>query len=66
MTESRVVRDFVEELLSNGKDANYIMMITNNTHWKTDPKDMQEVRQILKSFSVKLKKRFTEAERFSR
>ena len=63
MTATRTVRDFVEELLSNGKDADYIIMIASNTYWQTR---INEVIEEIKSFSIKLKKRFTEAQRFLR
>ncbi len=61
--EARTVRDFVEDLLSDGRDADYIRMIANNTHWKSR---LEEVKQIIESFSSKLGKRFTSWTGFSR
>ncbi len=56
MSEKRTVRHFVEDLLSDGKDAAYIVMIANNTCWQPQ---IEEVKEVIKSFSKKFKKRFT-------
>ena len=54
------VRDFVEDELSDGKDAAYILMIARNTYWKTK---LDEVKKEIESFSLKLGKRFTQTTR---
>ena len=56
MSEKRTVRHFVEDLLSDGKDAAYIVMIANNTRWQPQ---IEEVKEVLRSFSKKFRKRFT-------
>ncbi len=59
----RTAQEFVEDLLSDGKDADYIMLIASNTRWKHQ---LEEVVREIKSFSGKFKKRFTESGRFPR
>jgi hypothetical protein len=51
----RTVEAFVEDLLSNGKSARYIIIIAENTHWKTR---LLEVKEVLLGFSGKLSENF--------
>lgn len=53
--EDRTVQEFVEDLLSDGKTPRHIIMVAKNTRWKSD---IEEIIEIIKSFSGKLKKRF--------
>ena len=55
MSEKRTVRGFVEDLLSDGKSASYIIMIARNTRWEPQ---IEEVKEVIRSFSKKFKKRF--------
>jgi len=49
------MQEFVEDLLSNGRIPREILIIANNTRWNAD---IEEIREIIKSFSKKLKKKF--------
>ncbi len=55
--QKRTVRAFVEDLLSDGRTAEQIIIVAKNTVW--NPR-LDEVKQVLKSFSKKLKKVFTD------
>lgn len=55
MEENRTVQEFVEDLLSNGRTASQILTVAENTYWK--PR-IEEVKEVIKSFSKKFKKRF--------
>lgn len=56
MIMERTVQDFVEDLLSDGRTASQILMVTENTYWQAR---IEEVKQVIRSFSAKLKKRFS-------
>jgi len=51
----RTVREFVEDLLSDGIEPKQILAVARSTRWKSD---IEEVKEIIKSFSKKFKKRF--------
>jgi len=51
----RTVREFVEDLLSNGRTSKEVLIIAKNTQWASN---IEEIILILKSFSKNLKKRF--------
>ena len=53
--ENRTVREFVEDLLSDGRTAKQILAVADSTQWKLQTKEIEEV---IKSFSNKFKKRF--------
>ena len=53
--ENRTVREFVEDLLSDGRTPDEILVVAENTRWKVD---VEEIKSIIKSFSKKFKKRF--------
>ena len=53
--EKRTVRSFVEDLLSDGKSASYIILVARNTRWQPQ---IEEVKEVIRSFSKKFKKRF--------
>ena len=51
----RTVREFVEDLLSDGIEPKQILAVARSTRWKSD---IEEIKEIIKSFSKKFKKRF--------
>ena len=51
----RTVQEFVEDLLSNGRTAKQILAVAENTRWESK---IEEVKEVIKSFSKKFKKRF--------
>ena len=51
-TEIRTIRDFVEDLLSDGRSIKEIITVAQNTRWKGH---IDEIKEILKVFSKKLK-----------
>lgn len=53
--EKRTVRHFVEDLLSNGRSAEQILIVAKNTYWQPQ---IEEVKEVIESFSKKFKKRF--------
>ena len=53
--EKRTVRNFVEDLLSDGKSAKHILIVARNTYWQSQ---IKEVEEVIESFSKKFKKRF--------
>lgn len=53
----RELRDFVEDLLSDGRKARQIIIVADNSCWKGLE---TEILQILKTFFPKIKKRFKE------
>ncbi len=55
MSEKRTVRSFVEDLLSDGRSPKHILAVAQGTRWKLE---IEEVKEVLKGFSKKFKKRF--------
>jgi len=55
MEKGRTVQEFVEDLLSDGREPKEILVVAANTYWKLD---IEEIRKIIKSFSGKFKKDF--------
>jgi len=53
--KTRTVREFVEDLLSDGRTSSEILTIAKNTRWKLD---VEEIKEVIRSFSKILKKRF--------
>ena len=53
--KTRTVREFVEDLLSDGRTSSEILTIAKNTRWKLA---MEEIKEVIRSFSKILKKRF--------
>ena len=51
----RTLQEFVEDLLSNGRTPNQILAVAYSTRWKLQT---EEIKEIIKSFSKKFKKRF--------
>jgi hypothetical protein len=45
--EKRTVRDYVEDMLSDGKTKERILIVAQNTHWQTN---IEEIKEILKEF----------------
>lgn len=56
MESERTVREFVEDLLSNGRTGREIIAVAQNTYWK--PR-LEEVRQVVLSFSKIFKKKYS-------
>ena len=54
-TEIRTVRAFVEDMLTDGRTAKQILVVAKNTRWNSK---IEEVKEVLKSFSGILKKEF--------
>jgi len=55
-TIERTLQSFVEDMLSDGKTANHIIITAKNTRWKSR---IDEVKQEIQKFSGILEKRFT-------
>ncbi len=55
MEDTRTVREFVEDLLSDGKTPKQILAVALGTRWASNTK---EIKEVIKSFSKKFKKRF--------
>ena len=53
--EKRTVRNFVEDLLSDGRSAKQILIVARNTRWEPQ---IEEVKEVIRSFPKKFKKRF--------
>lgn len=51
----RTVREFVEDCLSDGRTGKEILVVAKMTYWKSK---IEEVKEVIKSFSKKLKKTF--------
>ncbi len=51
---TRTVRDFVEDLLSSGRSAKQVLIVAENSRWKTS---LIEVKQVLSTFSGKLSRK---------
>ena len=51
--EARTVEDFVEDMVSDGRDARYTKTVAMNTRWASR---INEVEECLKNFSEKGKK----------
>jgi len=52
--ELRTVRDFVEDLLTDGRSAKHIIIVARNSYWKTR---VDEVKQAILNFSGKIPKK---------
>lgn len=50
----RTARDFVEDALTNLRTDKEIIIIAQNTHWKTK---LQEVKEVISYFSGKVSKK---------
>jgi hypothetical protein len=50
--EIRTIKDFVEDLLSDGRSIKEIITVAQNTRWKGH---IYEIKEILTNFSKKLK-----------
>ncbi len=59
MSEQRTVQEFVEDLLSDGVLPKDILAVARCTRWESK---IEEVKEILESFSKKLKKRFQKSD----
>jgi len=51
----RTVQEFVKDLLSRRRTPKQILIVARSTRWESD---IEGVKQIIKSFSRKTKKRF--------
>ena len=47
MTEQRDVEEFVEDLVSDGRDKDYILTVARNTRWRSQ---IDEVKRLIKKF----------------
>jgi len=51
--ESRTVEEFVEDLVSYGRDCNQIRAVARSSRWENQ---MNEIEELLKKYSQKSKK----------
>lgn len=55
MSKERTVREFVEDLVSDGRPAEHIILVARLTRWNTH---LEEVKDEIRSFKKFLKKVF--------
>ena len=47
--EDRTLRDFVEDMVSDGRDLNQILVVALNSRWKNDREEIEKMYRELKN-----------------